>query len=276
MTAGDVITISESQNGKKGNYFDGADDYVLHDAHAVARVAAADTKGTYSVWINTLKPIGGTILSAGDNNSDTEYLQLYIAQKKVYCKLHHGGEDRWKLNTTEALMTKKEWHHIAIVQDGTEPKIYVDGELADTSFAVTTNKTDWYNKLTECDKFAIGVLESNATHTQDFHGAIGRVKYFNLDLTADEIKRDYLEEEQTDRATEIETARVFDITMEDDGITDDGSGDDDGTLTGHAHYGGLISAHSLTIEENSTGHAAEFINTFKDGSKYVSIIKRGN
>ena len=50
MAAGDIIVVNENSFAKKANIFDGVDDYVLHDAHAVARVAANDTVGTYTAW----------------------------------------------------------------------------------------------------------------------------------------------------------------------------------------------------------------------------------
>ena len=64
--------------------------------------------------------------------------------------------------------------------------------------------------------------------------------------------------------------------MEDDGITDSGSGADNGTLTGDAHYGGEISTWSQKLENNVTGHETEDITTFPLGSNFVSIIKRGD
>ena len=68
------------------------------------------------------------------------------------------------------------------------------------------------------------------------------------------------------------------VTMTDDGITDAGLGADNGTLTGNAYYGGHISpwSYKLALYSVVTGHAAEFINTFIDGNKYVSIVKKGD
>ena len=70
MTAGDIITIKGSTYSRKAAAFDSTDDYILADAHAVARVAGNDTTGTYSAWVY-LDDIGGnyTLVSAGDNDS---------------------------------------------------------------------------------------------------------------------------------------------------------------------------------------------------------------
>ena len=79
-------------------------------------------------------------------------------------------------------------------------------------------------------------------------------------------------------ATVLDAVLRLNVTYEDDGITDSGLGADNGTLTGNAYYGGYISdwSYKLAIYSVVTGHAAEFINTFIDGSQYVSILKKGD
>ena len=280
MAAGDVITIREDASGKKGNYFDGTDDYVLHDAHAVARVAANDTVGTYTAWVYVNDTDSNhTILSAGDNNSATEYMSVSTgSDARLYFKLYHGGAMQFQVRSTDALSIARKWTHVAVVQNGTQPAIYINGEAVDTTNDTATDLTFWYDELTGCDKFAIGVLESNATHTADWKGAIGQVKYWNLALNAVEIKTeaDGGTHAQGTARNALLNAPAFNVTMEDDGTTDSGSGADNGTLTGNAHYGGEISTWSIAVERNSTGHAAEFINTFRDVDKFVSVIKRGD
>jgi len=275
MAAGDVITIQEDNIARKGVYFDGTDDYTLVDAHAVARVAANDTVGTYSAWIYLGESPSGNvnILSAGDNNSATEYLSWYInSARLLYFKVQQGGGERWKIHSTSDTVPVRTWTHVTIVQNGTSPQLYINGNLVSKTVDSSTDITDWYDELTGCDKFAIGVLESNNTHTQDFTGAIGQVKYWNKALTDAEVLADYKGEALSDDGTYLQ----LNLTMEDDGITDSGLGADNGTLTGHAHYGGYISSRSMALERNCTGHAAEFIYSFQDGDKQSTIIKRGD
>lgn len=282
MAAGDVITIIESPISKKGNYFDGTDDYVLHDAHGVARVAANDTVGTYTAWIyiDTFAANTQTILSAGDNSSTNEFLQFLIeaTSDKLTVILNHGGAAQFKVREVTASINAREWTHVAIVQDGTQPALYVNGINVAVVNVTSTDLTFWYDELTLVDKFAIGVLETNNTHLEDFGGAIGQVKYWSTNLTAAEIKIEAQEHlsHTTERQAALDLLLQFNVTMEDDGTTDAGLGLDNGTLTGDAHYGGEISTHSIKVEANSSGHAAEFINTFPLGDKFVSIIKRGD
>lgn len=285
MTAGDVITIVEDNVAKKGNYFDGDDDYVLHDAHAVARVAANDTVGTYSAWIYLDYYSAGnrTILSAGDNDSATEFLRFGVLCEsnlnKLRIYLYHGDAIQCDLKQTATSETipLRTWTHVAVVQNGTKPALYVNGSVVELTNTVTTDTTYWYDKLTGCDKFAIGVKESNNTHLDEWKGAIGQVKYWNRALSAAEILQDYNGEDQTNGDYPDSTYLVFNITMENDGITDSGTGADNGTLTGNAHYGGLISSHSIALERNCTGHAAERSTTFQvSPTKLCSVIVRGD
>jgi hypothetical protein len=274
MTAGDVITIVEDNVARKGNYFDGTDDYVLHDAHAVARVAANDTVGTYTAWIyaNSISDFQA-LLSAGDNDSDTEVFYIRLYQSAVSALLKHGGATQWEIRTASGAVSARTWTHIALVQNGTQPALYVNGVLQSVTNVTATDLTYWYDELTGCDKFAIGVIESNNTHTSDFTGAIGQVKYWNRALSAAEVAADYNGKALYDDATYLQ----FNVTMEDNGITDSGLGADNGTLTGHAHYGGYISAHSFALERNCTGHAAERSTTMQiSPTKLQTVIVRGD
>ena len=278
MTAGDIITINENSFGRKGNYYDGVDDYVLHDAHAVARVAAGDTLGTYSTWIY-LNDIAGTytFISAGDNSSANEFLKFLSDAGKLTVLLQHGGSTQFKVRSTAVVLEARKWTHVAVVMTGTRPDLYVNGKVVAMTDVTSTDLNAWYNILTLVDKFAIGVKESFNTHTEDFIGAIGQVKYFSMALTDDEIKADMQDTISSQkRATELAAALQFNVTYENDGTTDSGLGADNGTLTGNAIYGGEISDWSYKINQNVTGHAAEFINTFPLGSNFVSIIKRGD
>lgn len=275
MAAGDITVVSGEHDSRHGNYYDGTDDYTLHDNHAVERQATADEYGTYTAWI-FLDNISNTytILSAGDNNV-AEYMCLNSVSGKLQFKLYQGGATQVEIIETTAGLTARKWHHVAVVNDDTRINLYVDGVLSDMTDTTTTDADAWYDIISGADKFAIGCLEMNGTHTQDFLGAIGQVKYYYHAMNAAEIEKEYKGEAQS---AAIAALLRFNVTYEDDGTTDSGLGADNGTLTGHAVYGGEISEWSWKLNSYATvtGHAAEFINTFKDGSKYVSILKKGD
>ena len=128
----------------------------------------------------------------------------------------------------------------------------------------------WYDELTGCDKFAIGVRESNNTHTQDFSGMISDVKYWNKALTAAEIAKDYNGEALADDATYLQ----LHLLKGDNGITDQGLGADDGTLQGHAYLCGWGSEWSRRLE-TSGAVVADSIQTipYERGRARTVIVK---
>ncbi len=281
MTAGDILIISEEAGGKKGNYFDGVDDYVLHSAHAVARDTAADAAGTYTAWIyldNIVDTM--TILSAGDLNSTNEGFHLDSVAGKLRILLHNGAAaTQFDVIETTGSLVARQFMHVAIRQNGVRPDLFVNGIKSVVTDTTGLDLTAWYADISvgPVDTFAIGVTTTNSTFLNDFKGAIGQVKYFNIALEDEEILNEAKGLVQP-RATLLNAGLYFNVTMEDDGITDSGLGADDGTPTGDAYYGGTISNFSYRLNYDAliTGHAAEFMNTFIDGSKYVAIIKKGD
>jgi len=103
------------------------------------------------------------------------------------------------------------------------------------------------------------------------------VKYWASALTPEQILAEYNETVDPTNYGSYGTP-TFNVTMEMDGVTDSGSGADDGTATGHAFYGGWISdwSYHLQFDGHLTGHAAEDVETFIDGPKYVTVIRRGD
>lgn len=279
MAAGDVITIIEDNEARKGVAFDGTDDYILVDAHAVERVAANDTTGTYTAWIYADNvTVDKTILSIGDNDSGDEYFYFILNSAGVLrANLRQGAAHQWRVDQTTANISARTWTHVALVQDGVQPKLYVNGLNVATTNSIATDLTMWYDELANCDKFAIGIQETAGTHVLDFNGAIGTVKYWNRALSAEEVLKDANGETLSNGDYPEATYLRLNITMENNGTTDSGAGADNGTLTGHAHYGGYISAHSMALERNCTGHAAERSTTMQiSPSKLQTVIVRGD
>ena len=157
--------------------------------------------------------------------------------------LNVGQAIKFIIYTKDAI-TPKRWTHIAVVQNGTQPALYINGVNVAVTNTNATDITAWYDKLTGCDKFAIGVRESNGTHTQDFKGMISDVKYWNKALTAEEVLKDYNGEALADDGTYLQ----LHLLKGDFGLTDQGLGADNGTLTGNAYLCGWGSEWSRRLD----------------------------
>ncbi len=270
MAAGDIKTVvADRFEHKPAVVLDGVDDYVLADAHAVARVAAGDTVGTYSAWVMVDKLAGvDTILSVGDNNSTTEGLVFNIdTNGKLRAILEFGAAEQWDIAETGQSIKPNVWTHVTLVQNGT-PQMYINGKKIVITASTTTALSAWYNILANCDKFAIGVEETNATHINDYGGAIGEVKYWNKALTADEIYNDFQGNVLSDDGTYLQ----LDINMDGD-VTDAGLGADDGTLVGNAYLDPEFAQLTSKLRVMGPVVADNFSIAATQGSIHAAVVK---
>lgn len=193
MATGDVQIFSREHNAKKAIVGDGTGDYVQIDTWGIAREAAgtADTVGTFTAWVN-IKSVGDSysIISAGDTGS-LEYLNFQIVNGLINLSLVDGGTLDIDVEADGDILEVDTWTHVAVVQDGVQPKLYKNGVLIAASNDDESGITKWFADLNGIDNANIGILDMNTSTTLDLDGAIGTVKHYNAALTAEEIMKDY-------------------------------------------------------------------------------------
>lgn len=279
MTAGDVEVVIESPISHLGVSFDDTDDELQINAHAVARVAANDTVGTYAFWFLP-DNITGTygLISCGDavgGAVENFLIQQAANDIRVYGRTQAAAG--FDFITTNAALVAKEWVHIAVVQDGTKPRIYINGVLVAATETVATNADDWFDEWTGLDEARIGCKTLNGAESEFLGGVMGSIKYWSTDLSATEIAR-----EAGIDATSNETGRqtTMDAALEEcwtwDGVLTSSGGDaTTAVVVAHAYLSGHMSAWSRVIENRGYTHANDFMNTVRDGDKYVTIVVQG-
>ena len=172
-----------------------ADQAVLIDAFAVTRVAANDTAGTFSAWIN-VPDITGTyaIISIGDTAA-IEFFTLSIVAGKLVGELNFATADKWEHRSTNVVIEAHRWHHVALVQEDnlSAPRLYVDGKAVAQTVTLATANDAWIIDMDLTDDGSIGAGEEAgaAAQIKEFKGAISDVKYWNVALTAAQIDNDY-------------------------------------------------------------------------------------
>jgi len=193
MTAGDARVYVGKHDQREAMVCNGADDYAEVDAFTVAQVAANDTLGTFTAWVNLDDYEDGdyVIFSSGDANV-VEYISFGIQEGAIIAKCVVATVTQWEVMSEDDTLTGNGgWHHIAVVQNGTRPIFYHNGEAVEMTDTTATDLTAWYDQLTGGDVGAIGLLNMNATQTLDTKGGISDVKYFDTDLTATKIVAEY-------------------------------------------------------------------------------------
>ena len=194
-------TSGNGYNGVNNNVTFGSDRhsnpnsaFVLNGTNAFININAAlaglstTTQGTWSAWI---KPVDGTaiseiIMSFGDiNGAERIFFANALGKFQNAATL---GSNKWILSTSNIVFSDDTWAHVALVQNGTSPVLYIDGVAVAQNFSVSTDKTTWFNDLTGLDNGRIGNLNwNNGGEINHFEGSIDDIKIYNRALSQSEI-----------------------------------------------------------------------------------------
>ena len=210
------------------------DDEIAVDAAGVAMRTLNHTSGTFSAWIMTPDAAGTyAFFSAGDKSA-VEYMYFRIENTTIHamCVLA-TPTTQFDVNTAAGTIKSHKWHHIAIVQDGTSLKIYIDGQDMPLTWTVSTTRSRWFEGLDQIDTAIIGGAISVAgtdAITEEFKGYISDVRIWSGltttgALTAAQVKS------VMSGSKPASTYLHNSWDLEED-LLDDGSGADDGTAAG--------------------------------------------
>lgn len=195
MATGDNQFILGRNDFRNATVFVGgnSDDGIAINTFAATRNTANDTNGTISAWINMPDITGTYTIWSVHDAGIAEYIHFSVENGKLFAACKKATTMQWDINSTNVVITAHTWHHVAIVQDGTSPKFYVDGIEVAITITTTTDLTEWFELLTGLDEGWLGTVElTAATLSQEFKGAISDVKYWAVALNAAQIKKDYI------------------------------------------------------------------------------------
>lgn len=184
-----LITIPFNQYSMT---FDGVDEYVNIDN--VRTALASTTKGTWSCWVKPVSATGSAqaIIVFGDTDAITDFWFNIQTDGVLRAFVRINGTIQWNLDTDNAVFSDNTWTHVAIVHNSISPVLYVNGIVVAQTFVTTTNKTRWFNDANDLDNGRIGCENfNNNGNTNFFNGKLDEPRFWNRDLSADEILDDY-------------------------------------------------------------------------------------
>src|SRR3990167_6950080 len=98
--------------------------------NGVGTTLATTTKGTWSCWV---KPVDATpaandmLISFGAGDT-TDLLRIVLTTTGVFSgAVTNNNVTQWALNTNSAVFSDNTWTHVAVVQDGVSPVLYING-----------------------------------------------------------------------------------------------------------------------------------------------------
>lgn len=200
MATTDIYTVTGSLvPSRKALRFLGGDvdDGVQVDALAAAFVAGNHTKGTITAWVMIPDYVPANqlcIFGAGDANAVEYTLFCVTTARKLQYFVSDGGATRVDILTAGTL-TPHKWHHVALVQDGTSPRIYIDGVNQTLTYTTATEIGQWYDDTDGIDGAHIGAADSIAgagALTLEFKGYISNVKFWSGTTAAKALSEDQI------------------------------------------------------------------------------------
>ena len=225
-------TIGWGQGAKVGSSFsntksvstDGVDDRV-DITHSLTT-----SQGSYSAWI---KPdlTNGRYFIVSDGGVYRTFIGIYSdSNGKVFAISRISHSTKWQLETDNSVLNSSNWTHIALVHDGTEPKLYIDGVAVAQTFLNSSDKSIWW------DDFSVTRSKIGARIVQNYtasywRGVIDEVSIFTTALSASDVSTIY----GSGVPNDISSLSPLNWYRCGDGdtsptLTDNGSGGNNGTM----------------------------------------------
>lgn len=155
-------------------YFDGSADYIDVEDN----LDLDPTGFTISAWVKRDAADSGTksILSKRDLSFTQGYDLRILNDNRIEMYWKNGTN---QITTSNASIPDDEWHHVAVIYDGSNASLYIDGVL-DISQGKTapTNTTDSF----------LVAAAGKGTTTQHFRGNIDEVRVWDTTLTEDQLR----------------------------------------------------------------------------------------
>lgn len=184
IVTGAVINTANEKLGSGCLSFDGTDDFVTCNGWISCPVM--DDKGTLAFWVYFNAVTGGvdaTIFNFGDTDGNTFFnARMSGDDENILVTFRVSGTNQWRIHTTSGGIAAETWYHVAVTQDGTAPKIYLNG-ANDTTFVTDTDKTVWLGDLTGADNGRLGCRNFNSGGNLDFlDGLLDDMGIYNKDI----------------------------------------------------------------------------------------------
>jgi hypothetical protein len=209
------------------------DDYYQVDAAAVGQLTAVYTSGTWAAWIIPRDITQtGTIMAMGDKDV-VEFIELNVEAGKLVARCTDATTAAWVLTTDAIQCPAHKWTHVALVHDGQNPILYVNGVKVAQTMSTATAVTKFIADCAGLDSGRIGAANKagNNSITQEFGGAIADLRLYGGTtntgaLTAAQIK------DLVDGSSIIPTTYLYNHWSFDGVLTDAGTGADPATAVG--------------------------------------------
>ncbi len=200
-----------------GIYFDSSAEYVSIPSSSKLNEALFSSNFTISTWIKPTSWVSYGAISKGAGGSWSHSSNsLWSYSSGLRCVMGDGDTSHSNvggsyIGTGSFKPTLNEWHHVACKGDGTNLKMYVDGDLK--SSAAISGLT--YTRKTNNNPLVIGGRTEAISN--GIRGTVKNLKIYNRAITDDELLK--ILEEKVEKKTQVATLKgnlVLDLPLKSD------------------------------------------------------------
>lgn len=234
--------------------FDGTDDQISVDG--LLTQLATDTSGTIASWmyLNEDDSRQNSLFSISRDGTPNTYLiivaDLRSANNWFTLEVGVDGVVQWRAHTEAGSTDIAQWFHIALVHNGTEPSVYLNGVAQSLTYVTDVDRTDWAKSVitdasSPADTADFGVLQLAGSDYNFLNGGIDDSFISSRAYSATEIALT-----STRRAYELRfnTTTPSDLTAGSTWVRGDGQA-----------MGAAVNASSTAFTINITTWATDYI-----------------
>ena len=173
---GTVVGANHTDEGRvgKGYEFDGVDDYIAVNK----QIMNASEDFAVSVWYKTSHPNNNIVIM--DADIDGSWSSDGWTFSYGFFRIADGSSG---INTPVFYNRDGNWHHVGVVRDGTDIKVYSDGSL---------NSTTDISSLGEIGNINLNYIGKRGGGVPEYwNGSIDEIIIWNRSLSVDEIEELY-------------------------------------------------------------------------------------
>lgn len=151
-------------------------------------------QGTFAAWVK-FDNLNHTqyLASVGDEATTNHYMSFIRidgTDQTIGVYWRQGEEANWLKSTVT--VTTGVYYHMVLVSDGSEFKIYLDGEALDLNVVQGENNGNWISDIADLDNFVIGNSVLMPPYTIPYlSGKLDEVRLYDRVLSEDEILKLY-------------------------------------------------------------------------------------
>ncbi|WP_420319190.1 LamG-like jellyroll fold domain-containing protein [Ekhidna sp.] len=186
--SGANISYDDGKFGTSSFSFNGSNSKI--DINGLISNTSTST-GTFSLWVklsDVTPSSNSTLLAAGDASSRYWVGAYLTTSGKLRLAGVNNGSTQFLIESQNTELLNNTWHHLSFVQDGVQPKIYVDGNLIFTNNLTGTNLAYWINGSSTYDVFGLGYLNQNNITQWWLNGQMDEVRVYSRALTSSDVQ----------------------------------------------------------------------------------------